>query len=158
MDTKTLLAFLLALPDADLANDYAIKQLRNKLIQVKQQAEISSQDWENIQGKLTNILEDEKNIAFKQLYQETQVQLENVEITSDLLPTRAELELAKPSNRKMGTLGYHFDKPEHSERENDEILNLAIVVLSNDKPATTSKTLLQKLTDFLKRKSKSNND
>ncbi|GEM_PF-1343191 len=44
MNTKTLLAFLLALPNADVhpANDSALKRLRNKLLQVNQQPEISS--------------------------------------------------------------------------------------------------------------------
>ncbi|MEK8021648.1 MAG: hypothetical protein VSS75_032635, partial [Candidatus Parabeggiatoa sp.] len=74
MNTKTLLAFLQALrADADLKNDSAIKQLRNKLVQVNQQSEIFPKDWENIQGKLTNILEN--NTAINQLYQETQAQL-----------------------------------------------------------------------------------
>ena len=153
MNTKTLLAFLLALPNADvhLANDSALKQLRNKLVQVNQQPEISRTDWENIQGKLMAILE--KNAALNQFYQETQAQLENVDITSDLLPTQAELEAANQDNRKMGTLGFPPGKLS-THLESNEIINIGIVILSNDEPAKVSKTLLQQLSDWLKQKVK----
>ncbi|HAI70252.1 MAG TPA: hypothetical protein DCM38_12555 [Gammaproteobacteria bacterium] len=155
MNTKTLLAFLQALPastDANLTNDSAIKQLRNKLVQVNQQSEIFPKDWENIQGKLTNILEN--NTAINQLYQETQAQLEGVDITPDLLPTAAELKAVQPPNRQIGTLGYHPGPDSNSDSENYEIINLAIIVLNDEKPATTSQSLLQRLNAFLKQKPK----
>ena len=155
MNTKTLLAFLQALPastDADLTNDSAIKQLRNKLVQVNQQSEIFPKDWENIQGKLTNILEN--NTAINQLYQETQAKLEALDITPDLLPTAAELKAVQPPNRQIGTLGYHPGPDSNSDSESHEIINLAIIVLNDEKPATTSQSLLQRLNAFLKQKPK----
>ncbi len=156
MDTKILLAFFLALPNAetDLANDPALKQLRNKLDQVNQKPEITPKDWENIQGKLTAILKDnENNAALNQFYQEILAQLENVEITSDLLPTQAELEAEKTAVRKMGTLGYLPDEPPPiHDTESKEILNIGIVILSHDEPKKVSQTLLQRLSDCLKRK------
>ena len=157
MDTKILLAFFLALPNAetDLANDPALKQLRNKLDQVNQKPEITPKDWENIQGKLTAILED--NPALNQSYQEILAQLENVEITSDLLPTQAELEAEKSADRKMGTLGYLPGEPppihDIKSKENLNIgIDIGIVILSHDEPKKVSQTLLQRLSDWLKRK------
>ncbi len=157
MDIKTLLAFFLALPnaDTDLANDPALKQLRNKWVQVNQKPEVTPKDWENIQGKLMAILEN--NAALSQFYQETQAQLEGVEITSDLLPTQAELEAEKSADRKMGTLGYlPGEPPPTHDTESKEILNLVIdigiVILSHDEPKKVSHTLFQRLIDRLKRK------
>lgn len=151
MDTKKkLLAFLLALPagtDADLANDTALKQLRNKLKLINQ-SEITPKDWKNIQGKLQAILVNEKYATLSQLYQQTLAELEDVDITSDLLPTQAELTAIQSANREVGTLGFPPGKP---ELESNEIINLAIIVLSHDEPAKTSQTLLQRLTDFLKK-------
>ncbi|MDM8559669.1 hypothetical protein [Candidatus Parabeggiatoa sp. HSG14] len=153
MDTKTLLAFLLALPastDTELANNSALKQLCNKLELLNRKSEITPKDWENIQGKLAAILES--NAPLNQLYQERKAQLEGVEITSDLLPTLAELEAAKPANRKLGKLGYHPGEPPGDwDFKNNEITNIVTVVLSNEQPAKTSQTLLQKLIDLLKK-------
>jgi hypothetical protein len=154
MDTKTLLAFLLALPasnDAELANNSGLKQLCNKLELLNRKSEITPKDWENIQGKLTTILEN--NAALSQLYQERKAQLEDVEITSDLLPTLAELEAAKPANRKLGKLGYHPGEPPGDwDFKNNEVTNLGVVILSNEQPAKMSQTLLQKLIDLLKKR------
>jgi len=73
--------------------------------------------------------------------------LENVEITTDLLPTTEELEAAKPKSRKIGTLGFPPGKP---DAKTQEISNIVVTILASEKPSETSKTLLQKLCDFLK--------
>jgi len=60
MNVNTLLAFLIALQDsnADVLNDVTLKQLRNKFILMNRQSEITSKDWENVQRKLTTVLEN----------------------------------------------------------------------------------------------------
>jgi hypothetical protein len=153
MDTKTLLAFILALQsaDTDIANNTVIKQLANKLTLIRQQPEITPTDWANIQKKLTAILEN--HASLNQLYQQKKAQLEEVNITPDLLPTPAELKAAKPANRQVGTLGYPPAKPELDSNEIPNfgvLIDTASVILKDKKPAEMSKSLLQRLTDFLK--------
>ncbi len=150
MNQKNLLAFYIALSstDTNLVNDQDLKQLRNKLELLKQKSEITSQAWENIQTKLTTILEN--HAPLQQLYQDTKAKLEAVNITADLLPTPTELAAAQPANRKVGTLGYHPGKLE--EGKNNEIINIGFAILSNPEPQKTAQTLLQRLLDWLKNK------
>jgi hypothetical protein len=155
MNTKTLLAFLQALPastDAELTNDSDIRQLCNKL-QLLKPSQINSKDWEKIETHIETLLETDKYAALNQPYQTALAKLKNLEMTADLLPTRAELKALQPPNRQIGTLGYHAwldSKPENDEEsKNYEIINLAIVVLDDEKPATTSQNLLQRLIAFL---------
>ncbi|HID98975.1 MAG TPA: hypothetical protein EYP59_01635 [Thiotrichaceae bacterium] len=156
MNTKTLLAFLQALPastDADLTNDSAIKQLGNK-VQLLNPSEMRPNDWGKIQTQIQSLLETEKYAALNQAYQTARAKLETLDITANLLPTPAELKAVQPANRQIGTLGYHPGPDSQSENdeesENYEIINLAIIILNDDKPATTSQSLLQRLNAFLK--------
>ncbi len=157
MNPKTLLAFIQALPastDSDLTNDSAIKQLGNK-VQLLNPSEMRPNEWGKIQTQLQTILANEKYATLNHAYQATLPKLEAVDITPDLLPTPAELKAVQPANRQIGTLGYHPGPDSESENddefENYEIINLAIVVLNDDKPATTSQTLLQRLNERVQR-------
>jgi len=157
MDNKTLLAFLLILQDTDinLANNPALEQLRDKLDVLSRKQEITPKNWENIQAKLAGILKNDATL--NQLYQEARAQLEGIEITTDLLPTAAELEQATPSSGKVKTLGFKPGNPER-ESQNHEIINHAVVVktaaaiLKSEMPAETSKILLQRFRDVFKLK------
>ncbi|EDN72063.1 hypothetical protein BGS_0655 [Beggiatoa sp. SS] len=113
---------------------------------------IFPKDWENFQGKIDKYLE--KQSWHQSIISETQAQLKGVDITPDLLPTAAELKAVQPPNRQIGTLGYHPGPDSNSDSESHEIINLAIVVLNDEKPATTSQSLLQRLNAFLKQKPK----
>jgi len=133
MDTNTLLAFLLALsnPEVDINNTKSLlKQLGNTLYS-------NPDDWEAIKKKLDIILEG--NAALNQAYQAARATLEAVEgdIPPDLLRSG------------IPRRGYSPGKPDNNS---NEIINIAVVVLSHEQPAEISKTLLQRLRDFLKLK------
>ncbi len=112
-------------------------------------------EWGKIQTQLQTILANEKYATLNRAYQAALPKLEAVDITPDLLPTPAELKAVQPANRQIGTLGYQSwldsESENDEESENYEIINLAIVVLNDEKPATTSQSLLQRLNAFLTR-------
>ena len=150
MNQNNLLAFYIALSstDTNLANDSDFKQLRNKLELLRQKSAITPQAWESIQTKMVAVLNNHESL--QQLYQDTQAQLEAINITADLLPTSEELAAAQPTSRKIGTLGHHPGKLE--EGKNHEIINIGLTILSNQEPQKTAQTLLQRLIDWLQNK------
>jgi len=153
MDTKTLLAFLLALPGANvkLANDLALKKIRNKLASFKN-AEITPKDWENLEAKLKTLLETKKYAALNQLYQKIQAELADINITPNFLPTQAELEAEKPANRRIGKSDL---PPSKINIDSHEVINIGVVILSHQNPAKTANKLLWRLRVWLKRQRKS---
>ncbi len=150
MNSKTLLAFLLALRETE--TNPAWEDLCDKWEALSLKSQITPKNWENLQSKLEAVLKN--SAAMNQHYQAFQAQLENVQITSDLLPTLAELEAVKSDSREVDTLGYYPGKDDGENNEINTILKIAYVISSNKAPEKVAKTLLQRLSDWLKRKVK----
>jgi len=150
MNSKTLLAFLLALRETE--TNPAWEDLCDKWEALSLKSQITPKNWENLQSKLEAVLKN--SAAMNQHYQTFQAQLENVQITSDLLPTLAELEAAKSDSREVDTLGYHPGKDDGDSNEVPNIMKIAYVISSHKEPEKFAKKLLQRLSDWLKRKDK----
>jgi len=148
MNNKTLLAFLLALQETE--TNPAWEDLCDKWEILSLKSQITPKNWENLQSKLEAVLKN--NAAMNQHYQAFNAQLEKVQITSDLLPTLAELEAVKSDSREVDTLGYHPGKDDGESNEVPNIMVIAYVISSNKAPEKVAKTLLQRLSDWLKRK------
>ncbi len=132
---------LLALPNQQVD----ITQIKSSLKQLGNRLYNDAEEWEDIQEQLENLLEN--NAALNQAYQAAKTTLEALEgnIPPDLLPTPNELKEANFSN-EIATRGYLPDKP---DTDSDEIINLTVVVFTHDDLAEMSKTLLQRIREFL---------
>jgi hypothetical protein len=142
--TKNLLALLLALQKAELDDDtknHLLPQLGAKLATFSEK-QPNSQDWDNVQTKLNDILD--KNSSFAQYYQQisTQLQTWTDEDLKVFLP-HPDL-LASLQSKGIPTLGY---RPGVFSSNKDELENYVVIVtqtiLRHEKPTEVSKQLLQ---------------
>ncbi|NET27818.1 hypothetical protein [Okeania sp. SIO1I7] len=142
---NTLLALLLALKNLETPLS---ENERNKLVDIGKNLKENPNDQYVIKKELIGILK--ANDTLKQLYQEAKVKLDTVDrpISSDLLPTDAELENFLPLENKGGKRVYFEGEPDH---ESKEILNAVYSVLSTPEPEVIAKKLtgLEKLWQFL---------
>ena len=137
----TLLALLIALEQLETPLGSEEKQA---LENTAQQLYLDPDDWDFIKEGLMAIVD--VNPALSQNYHIALTQLEIVKgnIPSEQMPTLNELETELPcENKEPTTFGYFKGEP---DRETDEILNLAIDVLTRKEPEKAVKKL-----SFLKR-------
>ncbi len=92
-----------------------------------------------------NVLE--QHTTLNAAYQEINKQLNKIEITTDLLPTSAEIEAITPSSGKIETLG---GKPGKDKFYSNEIVNIVKVIISHQNPPKASKKLLKRLNNLFK--------
>ena len=140
---NTLLALFLALKDLEvpLSSD-EIASLKN----IGFQLEVRPDAWELIEEGLIKLIE--ANAALKGLYQDAKSRLDAVEdISPELLPTQAEVNEALPGNSKREEYPWQPGKP---NPESQEILNMAVSVLTTPDPVDTTKKLnnLERLKKF----------
>ncbi len=142
MNTNTLLALLLGLQNAE---PEFTEDTKSSLRQLGRLIQFDS-DWEDIQEQLDTLLEN--NTALNQAYQAAKAALDMLErnLLRELLPTQAELELATSAEDDRGYI------PGKDDGESNEIINMMMLVINHDEPVKISKTLLQRLTEFLKLK------
>ncbi|MDM8566344.1 hypothetical protein QUF74_11940 [Candidatus Halobeggiatoa sp. HSG11] len=146
---KNLLAFLIALQNTELnsVNEPNLKELSNELELLSKQTAIITEDWQNIQADMDDILT--QHSLLNTSYHKIINQLNNVEITIDLLPTLTEIEAIMPADSKIKTLG---GKPGQDKGHSDEInnvLKISKTILNNENPQEASKTLLKQLYEWL---------
>lgn len=150
----TLLAILLALKQ--LETPLTAKE-RSSLKTTGQQLAIDPDDWDYIQKRLMAIVA--QNPDLDRLYQTAKTQLEAIDgnIPPELLPTQAEkeAELLANNKREPKTFGYQEGEP---DRESDEILNIAINVLTKEDSAKTAQNLsfLQRIQAHLQKSNSEN--
>ena len=145
----TLLALLLTLKNLENPLSPAEQTALNK---AGKQLKADPDDWEFIESGLMTAVE--ANPSLNQLYQAAKAQLDAVDgnIPPDLLPTKTELEQVLPAVSKREKRPWFEGKP---DEKSDEILNIAVNILTNPDPADTTKKLnsLEKLWQFLKTRS-----
>jgi hypothetical protein len=144
MNANILLAFLLGLqsPDVDLTNTKVLlRDLGDALY-------FNADDWDEINAQLETIFEN--NVALNRAYQAAMAALEALDgpIPSELLPTEDELEQATLSEGGGAARGYHPDK---DEGKSGEIVNVLVAIVNHKEPDKLSKTLLRRISDFIKR-------
>ncbi len=139
-----LLAFLLALQSPQvgtLAKDSATN-LGTKLA-------TEPDDWEDIEDRLETLSKD--NPALKTAYQDFQARLQDANLTPEillgLLPTEEEIRAFSPSQKPV-TFSPPPSKPHHPLE--GPIINVALPILKDNMPAQASKTLLQRVSEWLK--------
>ena len=147
--TQTLLALLLSLEaiETPLSAD---EQARLKT--VGQQLALDPDDWDWIAQGLLATIQD--NAALNQCFENARSRLKAAgPLPVDLMPAAQEVAALQAGQRcSPPTFGFFEGEP---ERESDEILNVAMSVLTAENPVQTSKTLgfLEKIRTFLRRSS-----
>ena len=145
MNTNSLLALSLGLQNPEVD----ITKTKPSLKQLARIIETDVEDWDEIEEQLAIILAD--NPVLNEEYQTMKSMLDRAgDIPSDLLPTQAELEQVT-SLPNTETRGYHpGEPPKNPELENNEVINISVIVFTNEQPKEVSKTLWQRLVDWLR--------
>jgi hypothetical protein len=145
---KTLLALSLALKDLEAPlSENEQKAFRDAAAQLQ----LDPDNWEDYEPDLLKVIQANPNL--NHLYQATQSQLDALssEISSNLLPTPAELEQAQPSNQKPVTRGV---PPVNDDHESHEIQNMVIDLMASSNPVETAKKLsyLERVQQFIQQR------
>lgn len=137
----TLLALLIALEQLETPLGLQEKQA---LENTAQQLYLDPDDWDFIKEGLMAVVEANPTLSHNYHIALTQLQIVKGNIPPEQMPTLKELETELPyENKEPTTFGYFEGEP---DRETDEILNLAIDVLTRKEPEKAVKNL-----SFLKR-------
>jgi len=136
---KNLLAFSIALQE--------IKGHKSDLRKLSRKIYLEPDDVQGIQSQLNEILR--KNESLNRAYAVAQKQLENAgKDFVENLPSSSEIKRFDSQQKELvANRGFPPGKP---DAKTQEISNIVVTILASEKPSETSKTLLQKLCDFLK--------
>lgn len=145
----TLLALLLTLNSLEVSLS-PVEQATLK--KAGKQLKANPNAWKVIEESLMKVIE--ANASINQPYQAAKTQLDAVDgnIPPDLLPTKAEVKEVLSVGSQREKRAYFEGKP---DEKSDEILNIAINILTSPDPADITKKLssLEKLWEFLKKRS-----
>ncbi len=141
LDTKKLLAFLLALKNLEVALSENDKVwLENAGQRLKLALQETDVDWNEIENILMSTIEI--NPSLKDLYQEFLAKISSEDDIIEFIPQWAELENELPNETKdeLVELGF-FPDDTQPESKNDEIRNVVVFVLTNEQPIKTTQNL-----------------
>ncbi|MEM9924235.1 MAG: hypothetical protein AAF915_10880 [Cyanobacteria bacterium P01_D01_bin.50] len=141
LDTKKLVAFLLALKNLEVAlSEDDKKWLENAGDRLKLALQETDTDWNEIEDILMSTIES--NPSLNDLYQEFLAIISNEDEIIELIPEWAELERELPNDTKdeLVELGF-FPDDTQPESKNDEIRNVVVFVLANEQPIQTTQNL-----------------
>ena len=131
MNSKTLLAFLYAIPTENV-HDSTFKKLATEL-------KCQPVNWEAVQEKVDDILKTHPKLQQLWTHCKTQLESKTQQALLALLPSQDVLnQYPQPAIRRSGLPG----KP---DKETIEITNTAVVILQSDNPPALAKQLLQPL-------------
>ncbi len=149
----TLLALLVALDKSELDLN---SEEREALRDTAQQLYLDPDDWDFIREGLIGTIEANSllNSEFQNVLTQLQQKLKG-NISSEIMPTQKELEIELPPETEEPEFRGYLEG--EADKNSDEILNVAIDVLSRKEPEKTVKNLsfIKRLKDLLSRKQNS---